>query len=136
MALQAQLTASLIAAPASVSDQQFPSGTVNLTFGLNPNPKQYNVAFGGALNLVNSSFTAIPGIGAAGEVTQVTTLYVRTAVPMKLQLTMADPDGGADIVSIVPVNGVLLLEFPSNGYVKALSVKGSGQFEFWAAGLV
>jgi hypothetical protein len=124
----------LIGSPAGASDSSFPSGVTNITFGFSPAAKPYNVETGGKPNLNNSTMTPIAGIGAGGEVTQVTTLYMRTASPMKVQLTLVDPDGGSDLVSTVPINGVHLMEFPSNGYLKGLSVKGSGQFEFWASG--
>lgn len=136
MPLQAQLSAQLTAGPASSADNPFPSGVTAFAFGLNPATKQYSVETGGVL-LVNSPtiFFPIASVGAAGTVVQVMTLYVRVQSPMMLGLTFADPAGGADIDVVEPLAGIKLAEYPANAYLKALAVKGSGQFEFYALGL-
>lgn len=137
MALQAQLTAQLVSGPAQISDTQFPGAVVNASFGLQPPNKSYNVAVGGSPVIASPppTFVAISGIGSSGEVTQATTLYLRTGTNQFLvQLTCSDPLGGGDRVSVIPVVGTMLLEFPSNGYLKGLSVSGSGSLEFWASG--
>jgi len=103
---------------------------------LNPSPKQYAVDNSSVLQLNSpGSFVTIPGIGSTGNVTQAVTFYARTTIPMLLQLTFANPGGGSDIVSQIPINGVMLAEYPANGYLKLVQVQGAGQFEWWASGL-
>jgi len=134
--LQVVLTATLVAGPAQVSDSYFPSTTKNIPFTLNQVPKQYSVDTGSVVN-INSpypTYTPIDSIGTGGQVTQVLTLWCRTQAPMILQLTIANPNGGT-FTSNIPIYGTLLLEFPNNGYLTALSVTGAGQFEYWASGI-
>jgi hypothetical protein len=138
MALQAQLVAVFTAGPSLVTDSGFPSGVTNWPFGLNPPLKQYSVDTGVMHPQVNSAAPAwfpFGGIGPNSDVTQATTLLVRTQVPMVLRLTTADINGGPDNVSVVPINGLLILEFPANGYLKLLEVQGQGQVEIYASGL-
>lgn len=137
MGLQAQLTAQLTTGPSAVSDNTFPSGVNTITFGLNPPQKQYNVDTSGVIQVNSpSSFAAVAAIGAGGQVTQGLTFFARVLTTMILQMTFANPSGGSDIVITEPIDGVKLCEYPTNGYLKALAVQGSGQLEYWAAGLV
>lgn len=138
MGLQAQLTAQLTTGPSAVSDNTFPSGVNTISFGLNPPQKQYNVDASGVVqvNSPSPAYAAVPAIGAGGQVTQALTFFARTLTLMVLQMTFANPSGGSDIVITEPVDGVKLCEYPTNGYLKALAVQGSGQLEYWAAGLV
>jgi hypothetical protein len=136
MALQAQLSAVLTTGPGSSSDNPFPSGVTSISFGLQPAAKGYSVATGAVVGMTNTSgFAAIDAIGAGGQVTQALTLLLRSpTTQVKVQMTCLDPEGGADIVSTVPLFGTLLFEFPQNGYLKALAIKGAAQIEYWAAG--
>lgn len=136
MSLQAQLSATLTTGPGSSSDNPFPSGVTSISFGLMPAAKNYSVATGAVVSVTNTSgFTAIDAVGTGGQVTQALTLLLRSpSSQIKVQLTCADPAGGADIVAIVPVLGTMLLEFPTNGYLKALATQGAAQIEYWAAG--
>lgn len=134
--LQVVLTAQLVAGPAQVSDSYFPSATKTIPFTLNQVPKQYSVDTGSVVNLNSPSptFTSIDSIGTGGQVTQVQTLWCRVQSPMILQMTLNNPSGGT-YTSYVPIYGTALLEFPANGQLTALSVSGSGQFEYWASGI-
>src|SRR4051794_15417528 len=109
MGLQAQLTAQLTTGPSSVGDNAFPSGVMNIAFGLNPPTKQYGVATGSVVMVSSpSSFQPIDAIGVGGQVLKAQTLYVRSPSAMILQLTFADPGGGADLVVTEPIDGVKL----------------------------
>lgn len=138
MGLQVQVTLQLQAGPAAVADSSFPSGVLQINAGLNPTLKPYGVSTGAVVTIAQAppGFQTIDSIGVGGQVTQVTTFYCRTQALMELQLTFADPNGGPDIVSKMPLNGVYLAEFPTNGYLKALGVQGAGPFEYWASGTV
>jgi hypothetical protein len=135
MTTQASLTAELVAGPASVSDNPFPSGVTTIPFGLNPPAKQYNVDTGKNVATVNSpsAFVALGGVGALGPVTQGHTLYIRTIQPMTIRETTAVPSS-ADNVVVYPLNGVTIREYPADHYLKLIEVEGAGQIEYWAAG--
>lgn len=137
MALQATLTATLIASPSVVTDSNFPSAVTNIAFNLNPPTKPFSVDTGAMRTTVNSpsAFVALGGIGSTSDVTQATTLYFRCAVQMLIRMTFQNPGGGSDIVSVEPINGVKLCEYPANGVLKLLEVQGQGQIEYYASGL-
>jgi hypothetical protein len=137
MGLQANLTALFQSGPGVVTDSQFPSGVTTIPFGLNPPQKQFNVDTGVMRSMVNSpsSYSALGGIGPASDVSQATTLIVRTQVQMLIRMTFANPAGGSDIVSVEPISGTKMCEYPANGYLKLLEVQGQGQLEYYACGL-
>lgn len=135
MGLQVQVSGSLVAGPASISDAQFPAGSLNIPLALSCTPKAYAVATGNVVNVQSpSSFEAIPGIGAGGIVTLGSTLYVKTSQQVLMQLTNANPAGGAALVSVIPVVGLQVMEFPSNGSLTGLAFEGSGTIEYWVGG--
>lgn len=135
MSLQAVLTAQLVTGPATSGDAGFPTGVANFTFGLNPPQKSYEVDAGKVAKFNSpSAFVVLSGIGATEAVTQARLLYLRVIVPVEIRLTFQDPGGGADIVSVEPLEGVKLAEYPANGYLKLLEIKGSGSVEYYAAG--
>jgi hypothetical protein len=128
-----QLTATLLAGPTTVTDNQFPSGTTNLPFGLNPPQKAYNVDTGVMVANVISpvAFVALGGVGPGGSVTQAQTLYVRTLTPVQVRLTyLGDVTpkirylGGATLEEADPAHPITLVE-----------VMGSATVEYYAAGL-
>jgi len=134
------LLGNLTAGPQSVCEGGFPSGVLQVNFGLagscpgagtKPAPKKF-----WASQAVNSpgAFVALAGVGTAETVTQANVLYARTTTAMKLRLTFLDPAGGADIVSIVNVEGLMILEPPATGYIKLLEVMGAGTIEYFASG--
>lgn len=137
MALQASLVANFLAGPSAVSDNQFPSGVTTIPFGLNPPLKQFGVDTGVMRPTVNSpaSFFTLGGVGPTSDVTAATTLIIRTATPMLIRSTYQNPAGGADIVSVEPINGTKLCEYPPNGVLKLLEIQGAGQIEYYASGL-
>jgi hypothetical protein len=134
--LQVTLSASLVASPSAQTDNLFPSAAVNVNFNLNPPAKPYTVEAGGVINIVSPSpaFANVGGVGAAGQVTQAHTLYARSSAGMILQITTQNPNGGGNIVVTIPIMGVFLAEFPSNGLLVALAVQGTGTFEYQAFG--
>jgi hypothetical protein len=137
MSLAAQLTAALVTGPQQVTDNPFPSGACTINFGLNPPQKQYVVTTGDQVVTVAAPtpnvYQAIDCIGTGGAVTQALTLFLRTQVPMMVQMTFNNPNGGTTVIT-EPINGVKLQEYPANGTLIALGVQGAGSIEVWAAG--
>jgi hypothetical protein len=129
------LTASLIAGPQGASDCGFPAGVTSLNFGLTPPQKPAPALIDGARN-INSpgSYVTLDGLGPTSTVTQANFVYLRTQSPFKVRITQADPAGGPDIVSVVNLQGVMLLEFPTTGYAKLVEVQGVGTVEYLLSG--
>jgi hypothetical protein len=80
------------------------------------------------------AFQALDGVGAGQSVTQGNTLYLRTTAPMTMRFTFADPMGGPDIVSLVPVQGLLIWEGSALGYLKLIEAQGVGGIEYFVSG--
>ena len=129
---QITVAATLIAAPAQSTDQQFPSGTTTIPFVTTPSPKTYNVDTGRNTAQVNSpsSFVALQGLGANGPVTQAHTVYIRTSVPMNVRLTYQ----GGSALGPLPIQGVFFLEVPPATPLTLVEIEGSGTVEYYFAG--
>ncbi len=135
MANTVEISGTLVAGPQAVCDSAFPSGSLELKFGVGPcgckpaavqcyNTKNVNAP---------SVYVALDGIGTGESVTQANTLYVRAPTPLNLRLTTDDGAGGS-VVAIVPISGVWVMEFPSNKFLKLLEVLGVGPIEYYASG--
>lgn len=135
------LLGTLTMGPQGSCEGGFPGGLLQMQFGLGGscpgagskpiNARFYSVA---QVNSPTPAFQMIDGVGTGEAVTQGTVLYLRTTVPLVLRLTQADPVGGPDLVSVVPVHGLLIMELPSNGYLKLIEAQGLGQIEYVVAG--
>ncbi len=134
---QVELSGSLTFGPSAGGAGVFPSSSDTMSLETTPSPKQFGAATGTLQRLVSSpgGYSTLSGIGASDTVQQCGFLYFRCNSPVKLRLTFVDPDGGSDIVSIVPVQGTIVFEPPTNGYLKLLEIKGSAQIEYSACGL-
>lgn len=132
-----KIDGTVTAGPESSGGSAFPSSSDQMQLQSTPNPKPMQACTGTIARNFNSpnAFTTLTGVGASDTVTRGDTLAFRCNAPMKLQMTFADPDGGADIVSVIPVYGMNVMEFPSNGYLKLLQLKGSGPIEYLVSGL-
>jgi hypothetical protein len=131
-----QIDATVTAGPASASDSNFPSGNTQIAFTLNPPQKQITKKTGDVsftLNSADSPFT-LPEIGAASIIQQCTTFFFFCKVPMRLVITFADPPG-ADLVSVIPVDGAFVHEADPIRYIKSVTVQGAGDIEYFAAGI-
>lgn len=136
------LLGTLMAGPQGVCEGGFPSGLLQVQFGLagscpgaGTKPASKKTWSSQDINSP-SAYVAIDGVGTGESVTQANTVYIRTVVPMQIRATFANPEGGADIVSIVPVLGLFILEPSAAGYVKLLEAKGQGKVEVFASGNV
>lgn len=128
------LQGTLRAGPSSSScSGSFPSGLVNVTFESSPARKSTPVSCY-HVRAVNSpaSYAALAGIGTNETVTQALILYLKTSGPMLVRITTEEtPD---DVVSVIPVDGLMILEFQAARYLKLVEVQGSGTVEYFAGG--
>lgn len=122
--------------PQSAGDSSFPSMSVSEPLALTPTPKLSNACTGTVVRNLNSpsSFAALSGVGATDAVTKGDTIYIRANAPIQVRMTMADPGGGSDVVSIVPVYGLALVEFSPTGYLKLLEAKGVATISYLISG--
>lgn len=129
-----------MAGPPGASAGIFPSSSFSdvLQLGGGGQGKPYQASAESTSRAINSpnAFLAIPGIGAAGDVTKADFLYFKSDGPVTLQLTQDDGTGNGTVVAAVPVNGFVAMEFPSNQPLLGLSVKGSARCTFFASGPV
>lgn len=126
------LKASILAGPPKSTCGKFPSGLVSLEFELRPPNKNAAVMAQHVRDVSSpSAYVTLGGVGTGQAVTQASFLYLRTSVAMDLRLTTSD---SVDVVSVHPVDGVLLMEFPAAKYLKLLEVQGSGTLEYFVSG--
>ena len=112
-----------------------PAGTTQVPLQLTPPTKQSGVQTHKKKTLSSpSSFQVMTGIGATDDVTTADTLYLKADGPIQVQLTMQNPAGGSPIVSVIPLYGSLLLEFPTPGLLTGISLMGSCNVEMLASG--
>lgn len=135
---QLQISGTLTCQPTSSADGTFPGGSDSIPLGLNPSQKPASVDTGVVQANINSpgSYATLPGVGAAqgNAVTQGNFLYLRTKVPVLVQLTVNNPAGGTTTIAGIPVNGTFILEFDATRYLVGLAVQGSGVVEWFVSG--
>lgn len=97
--------------------------------------KSYNVATGILQLDINSTgaYIALPGVGAAPGVTHGDTIYFFTKTALLLRLTTDDGAGGS-VLSVLPVNGLLILEFNATRFLKLVEVQGAASIEYFVSG--
>jgi hypothetical protein len=108
----------------------FPGGSEVIALSLLPASKPFTVSTGRQTPNVNtpSSFVALAGIGTS--VTQATTLYLRTIVPMQIVVTYA----GISLPTAQGVYGTVLVEADPSHAITGVTIQGVGQIEFEAWG--
>lgn len=124
---------SLMAGPTVANDgSTFPSGSTIIPLDFTPAQKTYQVTSGRQLIQINSpsTFATLPGIGAGGSVTQVSTLYLRTNSPFIFRATYQN---GAP-QQLQYVYGLWIAEFDPSKPLVLLEVQGAGQVEYLAVG--
>lgn len=133
---QLVLDGALTAGPSSSADGTFPGTTFNEPLFATPNPKVFGACTGVLQRNFNSpgAFVTLSGVGAADTVQKGDTLYFKANAVIKLRITTVDPEGGADLVSTIPVYGSLLIEVPITGYLKLVEAKGVGTIVYMASG--
>lgn len=132
---QIDLSGSLTAGPPSAGSG-FPSASEVIGLQLLSSPKSSGVATGALVRTIavaDPTWLALSGVGATDTVTKCDTLVVRCTSSLLFRLTTDDGAGG-DVVSIVPIQGLLLLEFPADKFLKLLEVQGTGQLQYFVSG--
>lgn len=133
------LDGALTGGPPTVSESNFPSATFLVSLGFaQGHDKMFGVASGVLTRNLDTGINAyvtLRGVGPDDAVTQGNSLYFKCSSPMKLRATFADPlNPSVDIVSVIPVQGPLVLEVPDDSYLKTLECSGSGPVEYLVAG--
>ncbi len=124
---------SIVAGPQGSSDCGFPSGVTNIQFGGNTIPA--GVMTGDMVRSVNSAadYVDLDGVGSDQAVTQATFFFLRTQSPIFVRVTF-QPTSGGDIVSVIPVQGVVTIQAPPTNYIKGLEAMGVATIEYFASG--
>jgi hypothetical protein len=127
------LQGALLAGPPRSSCNGFPAGIVNTQFELRPPNKSAAVSTGMQVRNLNSpsSYATLSGVGSDDAVTQGSFLYIRTQTSMLFRLTTNDT---VDVVSVIPVDGLCIIEFPAGKYLELLEAQGVGVVEYFASG--
>lgn len=112
-------------------------GTCQIPFSLNPMQKVVGASIEATKVIANAVFTALPGIGAGGLVTQATTLFIQVkgSAVMQFRITF-HPDTGPDFTSVVYTKGLLIIEPPDGNYIALVEALGSGTVQYLATGTV
>lgn len=134
---QLKLSGLLTGGPPAVMDGSFPASTWLVSLGFAQGcAKEFGAASGVLTRSVASANAFIPlsGIGADDAVTQVNALYLKCNTSMQIRVTF-HPLTGPDYTSVIPLNGVLLIETPDDQYITGLEVMGVGPIEYLATGL-
>lgn len=133
---QIQIGGQIVAGPPGGSSPCRDRSVLNVALALKGGAgcKSFAVATGFLqLNLTAVTYQTLPGIGAVPGVTQADTLYLFSGSPILVRMTIFQ--SGGDIVSVVPVDGLLIHEFPaSSGYLKLLEAQGTATLEYFASG--
>lgn len=128
------MSGSIIAGPQGSGDCGFPSGILNIVFSSFPAQKSAGAKTSNSKTLNSpSAYVALDGLGSAETVTQGNFLYLRTTSPLNIRLT-TKADSGPDVVAIIPLQGVMIIEFPTPNYLLLLEAKGVGLVEYFASG--
>ena len=75
-----------------------------------------------------TTYQTLPGIGSAPGVLKGDTIYFFATAPILLRLTF--DNGGVDIVSVIPVDGLFLLEVNANKWLKLVEAAGTAGIEY------
>lgn len=136
MSGQIKVNGNVIGGPAVVSTGTFPSARFDAIIALRDGSKSFNAATGILSYNVASpgpAYQTLDGVGAARTVVKGNFLYFRTSSQIQLRLTTDDGIGGS-VLSILPVYGLLVVEFDDSKFLKLLEAQGSGMVEYLVSG--
>lgn len=86
------------------------------------------------ISATDPNFEALSAIGPDGDVKAADLFYIRTSGAIKVRITQNDGSGGF-IVSTFEVQGLFLLEAPTNKQITLVEVQGTGPVEYFASGV-
>lgn len=128
------LQGTIISGPPRSGSGTFPAGLVSIAFTLKPANKSSPVSAKAVRNLQSpNSFATLHGIGSGEDVTQANFLFLQTDNPIDVRITCDDGNGGS-VVSVVSVDGLLMMEKPTSKFIKLLEAQGTGVIEYFASG--
>lgn len=129
-----RLDGAIVIGPASVSSSQMPAAQLITQLALRDgNTLSFDAASGVVEQRINSPDPAFIELYAARAVAQGAFLYVRADAKIVLRITHDDGAGG-DTVILVPVHGLVLLEFPEDQPLTLLEAQGVALLEYFVAG--
>lgn len=122
--------------PACAGVGVFPSISIQDAITLLQNPKPASVATGILAQTVSSpsSFVVLNGISSTGPVTAADTLYFKSDGQVQLELTCDDGTGSGTTVSVDPVQGLYVREFPAPNKLVGLRIKGTSRIVYFGSG--
>lgn len=131
---QLKVEGNLVAGPVSATDS-FPASVFTAPFSTAQSPKGFQVATGVVTRQLNSpsSFLTLPELGTDAAVTKGTFMYARCDGPIDMRVTSDDGNGG-DVVAVVPLQGLMMVEFPDVKFLKKIEAKGSSKLEYFVCG--
>lgn len=129
------LEGSLLAGPPGCGGT-FPTASLAEQLALYTSPKPYQAATGVLSRTVNSpaAFVPLNALGVAGDVTQCDFLYLKSDGPLILRMVQDDGSGSGTITYDMPIQGLVLLEFPSAQPLLGISVKGTARIAYLLSG--
>ena len=131
---QLKVEGNIIAGPPQ-STNTFPAAVFTTPLFTAENPKGFQVGTGVLTRNLNSglAYVTFPELGGAAAVTKGTFFYMRSDGVVSVRITTDDGLGG-DVVAVIPLQGLLILEFPPNLFLKKIEVQGSSKLEYLVTG--
>lgn len=127
---QLKLSGSIDAGPPTVSSETFPASSFSVPLAFRSGTRSFGTATG---VLVRTVAVSSPAFLVIATITRGGFLYLKTSGPLVLRLTVDDGSLG-NVLELVPVDGLLIREFPSNLFLKQVEIQGSGTIEFFVSG--
>lgn len=136
---QLTISGTILGGPAQVGGAGFPGALFTTVLGTAPSPKPFSVATGIVSRRVSQAspgFAALQGVGPTDTVTAGDFLYLRSDSGVVLRVSNRDPlnPAGPALTTLIPVQGLAILEFPPSSPLVLLEVQGSAQLEYFVSG--
>lgn len=128
-----QISGSFTSSPPTAGEGGFPSGSTSIDLAFvsgstgKPAPAQTGVQQ--RVLASPSAYVTLRGVGTSDAVPRADTLVLRTMVAMLVRFTLYDTS-----TAIVPVKGLMVVEFDPANALTLVEAKGSGTIEWFASG--
>lgn len=127
------LSGTIVAGPATAGDSVLPKGVATIDLATSPDPKSAAVYLKGNRAFASGAFADTGWVGTGKDVVSGNLLFIKADGEMSFRLTTDDGLGG-NVVSVVPVDGSLLVEFPSTKFLKLVEALGTANVEYIVSG--
>jgi hypothetical protein len=129
------LSGSLIAGPLGSSDCGFPATVDNIPITTSPTQKAVaeSIRLARSLNSPSPTFVTLEGVGPTSTIVKGVFLYLRAQTKINIRVS-TKADSGPDVVSVIPVQGTVIMEFPDANYLTLLEASGVSQIEYLVGG--